>query len=96
VQIFGENGQDVVVRDLTTGILYADEKMLVQGAPSDGLVEGAPWTDRFQSVVPFGPKLKNRFRGRVVECSVVRYGDTDRNVTSLAIDEDEAASSPYR
>jgi len=96
VLICGQDAQHIVVRDLTTGILYAHEKMLVEGTHTDGIVDGAAWAVRFQSLVPFGPKVLSRFRGRVVECSIIRYASPDRDVTSLAIDEDEEATEPYR
>ena len=96
VLICGHDARQIVVRDLTTGILYADEKMLVEGARTDGTVDGAAWAVRLQSLVPFGPKVMSRFRGRVVECTIVGYASPDRDVTSLAIDEDAVATEPYR
>jgi len=103
VQIFRDDDDvgppHVVVRDLTTGILYAEEKMLSGGAPDDGPLEGEKSVFRLQHFVPSWRKLGSRFRGRVVECTVARFAGPDRpdrSMTSLAIDEDVAPDAPYR
>ena len=98
VQIFGTEGlspRHVVVRDLATGILYADQEMLVAGAPENVTVEGSEWAFRLQRLAPLGLTVRSQFRGRVVECSVISY-DGARIATSLVIDEDEGAAAPYR